>query len=142
KEGEKIDAVCYLRPTSPFKTSEIIDAAISQLDGSEFDSVRTVTKVEGVHHPYWMFKKENGVVEPAVPGVSIAKYHQSQLLPPVFRLNGVVDIIKVDALLNQNAPLYGLKMDVLEIDESVSHDIDTHADFEYCEWLMSRKPQV
>jgi CMP-N-acetylneuraminic acid synthetase len=104
------------------------------------DSVRSVTRVEGVHHPYWMFKRdENGVVVPAVDGVSIEEYYQSQLLPPVFRLNGVVDVISKEVVLNTSLPLYGRNMEVFELEESVSVDIDTEEDFKYCEWLMQQK---
>lgn len=134
----EIDAVCLLRPTSPFRTSQSIDKGIELLVTSEADSVRSMTKVEGVHHPYWMFKSKNGLAENVVPGVSIDEYYQSQLLPPVYRLNGCVDIIKTEVLLNNDLPLYGKSMQILETDEKESLDIDTLQDFEYCEWLLSR----
>jgi CMP-N,N'-diacetyllegionaminic acid synthase len=134
-----IDAICLLRPTSPFRTAASIDKGIALLKSSGADSVRSMTKVEGVHHPYWMFQSENGSATNVVPGVSIEEYYQSQLLPPVYRLNGCVDLIKTDILLNPDLPLYGNSMQILETAEHESLDIDTLEDFEYCEWLMSRK---
>ncbi|MFT5824152.1 MAG: CMP-N,N'-diacetyllegionaminic acid synthase [Crocinitomix sp.] len=135
----KIDAICLLRPTSPFRTATSIDKGIALLKSSGSDAVRSMTKVEGVHHPYWMFQSENGLATNVVPGISIEKYYQSQLLPPVYRLNGCVDLIKVDVLLNADVPLYGNSIQILETVEQESLDIDTLEDFEYCEWLMSRK---
>ena len=137
--NETVDAICLLRPTSPFRSGAIIDRGIQKLIESKADSVRSMTKVEGVHHPYWMFKADQGLAEAVVPGVSIDEYYQSQLLPTVFRLNGCVDLIRKDVLLNEEGPLYGEKMAILETSEKESLDIDTLEDFEYCEWLIDRK---
>lgn len=135
-----IDAICYLRPTAPFRTAETIMQVVEHFCEIGADSVRSVTRVEGVHHPYWMFKRDtNGNVAPAVDGVSIEQYFQSQLLPPVFRLNGVVDVILKDTVLNDSLPLYGGNMQIFELDEFVSVDIDTEEDFKYCEWLIQQK---
>jgi CMP-N,N'-diacetyllegionaminic acid synthase len=133
-----IDAVCILRPTSPFRTASTIDSMVKNFTAKDFDSQRSVTRVEGVHHPFWMFKKKEGLVVSAVPGISIDDYYQSQLLPPVYRLNGAVDIIRKDVVFNETTPLYGQRMDVLETDSEQALDIDTEQDFEYCEWLMTR----
>ncbi|MGB1103631.1 MAG: cytidylyltransferase domain-containing protein [Crocinitomicaceae bacterium] len=133
----KFDAICLLRPTSPFRTGALIDAGIQKLIETKADSVRSMTKVEGVHHPYWMFQEENGKAKGVVPGISIETYYQSQLLPPVFRLNGCVDLIRKENLRDENGPLYGENMAILETPEKESIDIDTPEDFAYCEWLIN-----
>jgi len=134
------DAIALLRPTSPFKTPEIIDNAIKLLNDTGADSVRTVTKVQGVHHPYWMYiKGKKNKAETLLPDFKIGNYYQSQLLPPVFRLNGCVDIIKAEIILNGSLPLYGNDMRIFEIPEELSMDIDTELDLEICEMLMRRK---
>lgn len=137
--GKQIDAICLLRPTSPFRTSALIDAGIELLQTTNADAVRSMTKVEGVHHPYWMFKEDNGLATGVVDGISIDKYYQSQLLPPVYRLNGCVDLIRTETLLYLEGPLYGKSMKILETPEKEALDIDTHEDFEYCEWLISKR---
>jgi CMP-N,N'-diacetyllegionaminic acid synthase len=133
----EIDAICLLRPTSPFKTSSIIDEAIAMLEANGCDSIRTMTKVEGVHHPYWMYKDVDGVASGVIDGISVQEYYQSQLLPPVFRLNGVVDVMKKETLISSDN-IYGDSTKILEITEQQSMDIDTPEDFEYCEWLMRK----
>lgn len=136
----EIDAVCYLRPTSPLRQAVHIDAVLNHLEDSGADSVRSVTKVEGVHHPYWMYtRNEEGKVVSAVPNITIEEYYQSQLLPPVFRLNGVVDVIRKNVVLDRSLPLYGNTMELYELDEAVSMDIDTEEDFAYCEWLVKSR---
>ncbi len=131
----EIDAICLLRPTSPFKTANIIDEAIAMLEANGCDSIRTMTKVEGVHHPYWMYKDVEGLAQGVFKGISVQEYYQSQLLPLVYRLNGVVDVMKKETLLSGNN-IYGNNIKILEISERESMDIDTQEDFEYCEWLI------
>ena len=135
--GIRPDAVALLRPTTPFKTAELIDEAIQILEDSGADSVRTMTRVESIHHPFWMYTcSEEQRANSFVPEVSTDLYFQSQSLPPVYRLNGVVDVIRTDILMNDNLPLYGKDMRILEIREEQSLDIDTELDFRLCEFLM------
>ena len=60
KEGFLSDIVVYLPPTSPFRTAEQIDDAISKID--EADGVVGVTEVS--QHPYFVFSSENGYLRP------------------------------------------------------------------------------
>lgn len=139
-ENYVVDAVVILRPTTPFKTAELIDEAILLLETYNADSVRTVTRAEGVYHPYWMYNKsEEGRASAFVEGIDISKYYQSQLLPPAYRLNGVVDVIKAEQIMSDSVSLYGDDMRILEISESISMDIDTPLDFEICEALMMNR---
>jgi len=133
------DLVLNLRPTSPFRIAEDISNVISKWETTNADSVRTVTKVEGVHHPYWMFSiNDEGWSSPAVPNKTIEEFYQRQLLPPIYRLNGVVDGITTDIVLNHKN-YYGDNMALVEVPESRSHDIDTKEDFNLAEYLMNKK---
>ena len=137
-ESQSVNAVVWLRPTTPFKTAIMIDEAIERLNTSGADSVRSVTRVDGVHHPYWMFERDDANrIRPVVPGVSIGQYYQRQLLPPVFRLNGVVDVMRNPAGIQPK--LYGNDMRLLEIPERDALDIDTEIDFKWCEFLMTNR---
>lgn len=137
KESFVPNVILNLRPTAPLRSNQDILNVINKFQENDtFDAVRSVTKVEGVHHPYWMFQEdEEGLSMPVVPGISLKKYYQSQLLPPVYRLNGVVDGFKSTNILNKNS-LYGNRIGLAEIPESRSHDIDTLSDFHYAEYLM------
>lgn len=131
--------ILNLRPTSPFKTSHTIDRVIEAINDAEVDIVRTMTLVDGVHHPYWMYRiDKNGRTVPFVSGIDIKKYYQRQLLPSAYRINGVVDAYKLhviqygDILSNEN-----LKAVLISEEESI--DIDTEFDFKLCEALIKLK---
>lgn len=127
------DAVVLLRPTTPFKTPSVIDEAIRMLYETGADSVRTVARVDGVQHPYWMFKMDHDRrARSFVTDVTLERYFQRQLLPPVYRLNSVVDVIKTEIVLNHDK-LYGDDMRLFEVPEHISLDIDTELDFKLCE---------
>ncbi len=139
KENYRFDNLVILRPTTPFKTSEMIDKSIQMLNKNpHLTTIRTVTKAKGIFHPYWMYKAKNGLLKPFMEKIDTTQYHQRQLLPKCFRLNGVIDILRVDIILKNKNP-YGDKIGFLEIDEYSSIDIDSRFDFELCEFLMNRK---
>ena len=132
------DLVLYLKPTIPFRTSTDIKNVVEKLKNNNLDSVRTVTKTTGVNHPYWMFTMDDeGISHPLIPGKSIAKYPRRQLLPPVFRLNGVVEGLKPEFILNHDS-IYGKKMGLVDVPEDRAIDIDTPADLDYARYLMSK----
>ncbi len=126
--------VMILRPTSPLRTVEDIDAAITQAVKTAADSVRSLTKVQ--HHPYWMKKLEGDF---AIPFIDLGKPDEklrSQDLPPLYRLNGVVDIMRVVNLSTDS--LYGKKMSYILIEEERALDIDTYDDFAHGEYLLAK----
>ncbi len=136
-ENYQSDIIVLLRPTTPFKTPEIIDAVIDFLIKTNADAVRTVTKVEGVHHPYWMYQKgDNNRAIPVIRDIEVDKFYQSQILPEVYRLNGVVDAIKTSVLMSHKK-LYGDDMRIFEIPEEQSIDVDTEMDLRICELIMT-----
>lgn len=137
-EGYVADEVAILRPTTPLKTAEMIDACLGILERKQsLTSVRTVTKVQGGYHPYWMYKSAKDTLHPFIDGVDVAKYYQRQLLPLCYRLNGVVDVSRVDTIMNCEN-LYGPSIGFLEIQEAYAIDIDSQLDFDFCEFLMRR----
>lgn len=133
------DLVLYLKPTIPFRSTEDIDNVIQKLKSAQVDSVRTVTTTTGVNHPYWMFTKDkNGLAQPLIQGKSIAAFPRRQLLPPVYRLNGVVEGLKPSIILNHSS-IYGDQMGLVEVPEDRAVDIDTPADLDYARYLLTKK---
>jgi CMP-N-acetylneuraminic acid synthetase len=136
-ENYQVDVLAYLRPTTPFKTSELIDTCLGKIILSpDASSLRTVNKAEGVYHPYWMFKTEDGKLKSFIDGISIKEYFQRQLLPDCYRLNGVVDILIPKVILNDN-DIYGERIIPFEIAEEIAIDIDTELDFKLAMLLLS-----
>jgi CMP-N,N'-diacetyllegionaminic acid synthase len=139
EEGFYPELLINLRPTSPFKTGEVIDEVVEVAFETGADVVRTVTRVHGVHHPYWMFEvAEDGLAGPVLPGIDLARFHQSQLLPPVYRLNGVVDAMRVEAIRRGDA-MSARNVRTVEVDEWTAMDVDTEFDFRSCELLVTER---
>ena len=135
-EGFYPELLVNLRPTTPFKTGGIIDEVISVALRTGADVVRTVTRTHGVHHPYWMFTlEEDGLAHPVLPGVNLNTYYQSQLLPSVYRLNGVVDAMRV-SIIKSGDSLSTQQVQTVEVSELMAVDIDTELDFRFCELLL------
>jgi CMP-N,N'-diacetyllegionaminic acid synthase len=131
------DIVLHLRPTSPFKTSRLLDAVLDKMRETGANLVRTMTKTNGASHPYWMYKlDEYGMATPFIEDVKVSSFYQSQLLPVVFRLNGVVDAIKPSILKNEDRYKDEQPMAIVEVPEVQSFDIDTELDFIMCELLI------
>ncbi|MEM9823293.1 MAG: acylneuraminate cytidylyltransferase family protein [Bacteroidota bacterium] len=138
KESYDPDFIVCLKPNIPFRSTEDITNAITKWQALSSDSVRTVTTAEGVHHPYWMFTKdEQGMATPLIEDKTIDQYYQRQLLPPVYSLNGAVDGIQTDILM-RHKKYYGDRMALLEIPKSRAIDIDTLDDLDYARYIMQK----
>ncbi len=130
--------VLNLRCTTPFKTTDDIGQVISTWQRTSADAVRTMSEAEGVHHPYWMFSPtDEGMAQPFIEGISLEKYYQRQLLPPAYRLNGLVDGIKAEVVLHHEQ-FYGSRMALVPTPVQRSHDIDTPLDFKWAEFLIEQ----
>ena len=137
-EGYEFDYLVNLRCTSPLKKPEHVREALRVLREEECDSVRTVDRIQGKHHPYWTLKRNGeGFGASFIDGVDRRKYHQRQLLPPAYSINALVDVMKVETVLRCDN-LYGERMRLLETDPLYSLDIDTPKDLLLCEALMEK----
>ncbi len=78
------------RPTAPLRAKDDIEGAIRVLIDTKADWVRSVCLVD--QHPYWMYTLDGDRLKPFLPDIDIRKYFRSQLLPPIYRINGAVDV--------------------------------------------------
>ncbi len=132
------DIVVHLRPTSPLRNAKQIDKAIKLLAiNRKIDSVRSVTKQK--HSPYKMYKIDNNLLKPILNLNKKKEFFNlpSQQLPKAYRHVGYVDVIRTKIIL-QCKQLSGKKIMPLIIKDAIS-GLDTLEDWEYYEYLMSRK---
>ncbi len=122
--GEKIDVIVLLQPTSPIRNAADIDRAIITFLDTGADSVVSVR--EATYHPYWTKKIENEKLLPFVE--TEREYFNRQELPKVYQLNGSIYITKRDVLMNENKILGNFTKPYI-MDEFHSIDIDTELDF-------------
>ena len=137
-EGYTFDWLANLRCTTPLKRPEHVLAALAAMAKGGCESVRTVDRIQGKHHPYWMLRMdEQELGSSFVEGVDRMRYHQRQLLPPAYSINALVDVMDVATVLSSDT-LYGQRMRLLVTDPRYSIDIDGPEDLMLCEALMER----
>jgi CMP-N-acetylneuraminic acid synthetase len=134
------DAVMYLQPTSPFRTSEQIDSSLALLKDSSRDTVISVTRVK--EHPYYMFQPAQGDdIEEYVKLEN--KPERRQDLPALYMLNDSIMLSTID-YLRSVIPEQGLVTSLssfkpLYIDEQSAIDINTESDFLLADILMQHR---
>ena len=95
--AEEFDAVMMLQPTSPFRTTSDIDAAIKIIDVAS--SVISVVPVEGTH-PARMKFIENGIlIDP--PFAETIENMPRQELRPMFIRNGAIYLTRTPEIRNR-----------------------------------------
>lgn len=120
KENYIPDIITVLLPTSPFRSSKIIDQSINLLRKSNSTSVVSVSKSK--EHAYKAFVEKNGFLKPLKK--DFRKYYQRQLLPDTFHTTGSVYTFWYNTL-KKYGHYYGPKMKPLIIKESIYNiDID------------------
>lgn len=135
KDGYNADIIAVLQPTSPLRTSEHIDQAISILLNTGADSV--VSLCEAEHSPYWMKKIDRaGRVTPFLD--TEKEYNRRQDLPKVYRLNGAIFITRPDIIVKKGRVLGDdTRAYIMKVEDSI--DIDTEFDFKIAELIMKEK---
>jgi CMP-N-acetylneuraminic acid synthetase len=138
-ENYKPDIVVQLRPTSPLRTAEHIDAAIELLaEHPEADSVRTVAEPE--QSPYKMYRIDDvGYLEPLIRlvGHTEAFNLPQQKLPKAYKHVGYVDAMWRRTIIEKKQ-MTGTKIIPLILDDAVS-GINKPEDWERLEYLMRKR---
>lgn len=130
------DIVVWLRPTVPLRTVQDVEAALQQLIETGADCVRSVCPAK--HHPYWMKRLNGDRLVPFVEGIDVARYYQRQLLPPVYRLNGAVDVTWCRTVMEKGL-LYSGDVRGYVMPAGRSIDLDSELDFALAELLLQRR---
>ena len=130
------DIVVWLRPTCPLRRVEHVKAAIDKLIDSGADCVRSVSPVK--HHPYWMKRLDGDRLVPFLEGMDESTYYQRQLLPPVYCLNGSVEVVWVKNVLDKGL-LYAGDVRAHMMDIECGLDLDSELDFMLAELILQRR---
>jgi CMP-N,N'-diacetyllegionaminic acid synthase len=142
EQGYRPDAVAVLAPTSPLRTVEHIDAAISLLWEMELDSAATVTEVRD--HPYFIYSMAPGqklkelVAEPDKP-------LRRQDLPLFYTHSQAVFVSRLEYLrgCGDPAPLINFaSVAGLPIDRESALDIDTFEDLQRAETILRNRNEL
>ena len=125
--------ICYLQPTSPFRTSENIIEAFMSAELHDSKSCVSVKKVSD--HPEKMVKINNGVISRSV----IKQNNQTanrQNLEEFFIPNGAIYIFPVERFIREKMfPIFNSAAYIMS--ESSSIDIDSETDLIVARMLWS-----
>ena len=119
-----------LQPTSPFRTTKIIDDSIRELIKSETTCVVSVTPMK--QHPYVSFWIKNGMLKPFKKDFDSHGIRQKR--PIMYYPTGSVYTFKTKNLSQYNS-IYGPKIKPI-VEDEFSLDIDTKLDFFICEMIL------
>lgn len=135
-DQEIYDAVMYLQPTTPFRTSTDINCSIDLLkNNSEADSVISVVDVKG-SHPARMKYIENGyLIDPDF--CEKVENQNRQELVPMFIRNGAIYLTKKETILD--ASFKGERSLAHKMSFYDSINIDSSEDFEFAQWICNNK---
>ena len=137
-EGYKPDYIVQLRPTSPVRSTDMIDSAIKILtENQDADSVRGVVPAGQNPYKMWRFngydKPLNSLLE--VEGIPEPYNAPRQILPQAYWQTGHIDAIRTTTITRKKS-LTGDVVYPLVIDSRYTVDIDTLSDWEKYESLV------
>lgn len=125
--------IVFLQCTSPLRSGTDIDRAISQLRDENSDSLLSVS-------PNHRFIWERVDGDATSINYDYRNRKRRQDMNPQYMENGSIYVFKPWVLKELNNRLGG-KISLYEMSEEQSWEIDSIADFEYIEFLLSKQPQ-
>ncbi|MCI6044206.1 cytidyltransferase [bacterium] len=126
-ENSDYDYVITMQPTSPTLKASTLDEAIQYTVDNDLDTVISV-----INQPHLSWREEEGIKVP-----NYKERLNRQYLPAQYNETGAFVISKRDVITKKTR--IGEKMDVFEISEEESVDIDTFADLRYVETVLQNK---
>lgn len=131
KENFRPDIITYLQPTSPFRTSKMIDTSIKMLINSNASCILGVKKI--LNHPYSSFWKKQKFLKPFKS--DFTNYLRRQDLPDLYYPTGSIYTFWRKTLETTDS-YYGKRILPYILPEESSIDIDTKFDLFLAESII------
>ncbi len=129
------ETVVLLQPTSPFRTTRDIDAAMEVLEASGADCVVSVVEIPHAMSPVSAMRLEDGMLKPFLEdGGPMILRRQDK--PQVFARNGPA-ILAIRSQVLRSGRLYGDRVAPYVMNRFASLDIDTPDDLRLAEALLA-----
>ncbi len=128
---KQIDAIVWLRPTSPLRPANLIERAVQILESfPECTSIRSVVKSK--EHPYRQWFMRENFIEGVILDVDESFNLPRQKLPDVYFQSGDIEVVRRDTILNGS--MSGNKVAPLIIKQDEMLDIDHMDDLRNAEF--------
>tara|TARA_B110000211_G_scaffold133702_1_gene153280 strand:- start:9548 stop:10240 length:693 start_codon:yes stop_codon:yes gene_type:complete len=132
KQFEEFDIVCLLQPTSPLRTTQDIDSAITLYIEKQAKGVVSMAKCE--HSPLWATPLDTpNEFKNFIKGLTNAR---SQDLKEFYQLNGAIYLVDHNILINTKKIFLEDDYYPFIMTPENSVDIDTLLDFKFAEFLF------
>ena len=138
KKKEYFDYVMLLQPTTPFRSTSLIDKACQAIEKyPQAESIVSIVNV-GANHPYRMYEKDKfNRLKSFVKNVKDPMMAR-QLLPPIFIRSGDIYLTKRSCIFEKKS-LIGNHSIGLEVSTNKTINIDTEQDLIVAEHIMKNK---
>jgi len=133
------EIILHLHATSPVRPPGFVDQAIRRLfEHPEAECVRSVVSPGQNPYKMWQIDPQSGCMIPLLTVQGIAESYNTprQLLPAVYLQTGHVNAIRPATI--QGGSMTGRVILPISIDSGYEIDLDTLADWERGEWLVSQ----
>ena len=135
-DGREAPLTVLLQPTSPLRVAADIDATVRKLIETDADSAFTVCEADTPAE--WLLRVDDDRARQLLEGEEERFSTPRQLLPPVYRQNGAVEVYRTERLL-AGKDMYGEDARVVIMPRSQSIDIDDRLDLERAEAVLARR---
>lgn len=132
KMGLRPDYLVHIRPTTPIRDPDVIDAAISLLQNNkQFNSLRSVHKMS--ESSYKTLEIHDGNLTPLAlfEGMEIDSNEPRQKFPDTYQANGYVDVLDTN-FITANREIHGRK--IMPFITDIAYEVDSIEDFNYLEY--------
>lgn len=131
------DYIILLQPTSPLRTTQDIDNALSKINSHDMDTLVSMSLC--AHSPLLMNVLNES--ESLDGFLRVENNIRSQDMPSFYRINGAIYIFKRNYVGNLSG-IYNEKGIAFISEPGSDVDIDTIEDFEYAEYLLNKKTAI
>nr|MBI3613149.1 acylneuraminate cytidylyltransferase family protein [Nitrospirota bacterium] len=138
-QGYPVRIVLTMQPTTPFCSSEDIDACIAKMLATDLDTVLTACEVH--ERPEWMYRLDGDRAAPFTGKLVQGDAGISQKLPKLYIPNGAVWATRRAVLMDQGL-ITGPKSGLVVMSRERSVDIDEPVDFTTAEALANELLKV
>lgn len=136
QDNLRLDWVCLLQPTEPFRIVEDIEEVIRLAQAGGCDSVISVVQVFSVH-PILMKRIKGGLLQPYCIEEKEGTRRQDYQ-PPAYMRNGAIYLTRRDVLIEKNS-IWGEAIRPYVMPPERSVGVDSELDFKLVEVMMSER---
>jgi len=138
EEGYVPEYFAHLRPSTPIRSSMVVDKAIEEFLCSQYSALRSVHKMSDTS--YKTFEIEDSKLKTLCNGAFDIEFTTKprQAFPVTFNPNGYIDIVRTSMI--ENALMHGDNVKAFITD--TTYEIDEIDDFNFLEYMVNKTPNL